>query len=613
MTCCCYCRKKVPKGESPVIELNLGNNVQLDTGNDEQKEQKAEVAEVKHTTVTENVPPTSTLDFKKDVPEEIDTEKQHKNKTITSTFDEIPIVKSTNTSSKSWWEADDTGDNKITSYGSTTPVHTRDDIKLSNSLTTESYKSSDSTNKNHTSSQEALFTTNTKNNGSFVARQSSKDADTAYTDLKLHFSNDNKSYDNQLDNTSKVSTDLLTTSEVDHKETAKLIPQATTTYNAQAFKQGTADPNNTEFENKVPSNDGLNMNDKHDFERTNLDTNTETYTNETPEDSRTDNHVEINERNTVGSTFGGHDGEGFNKSENTHNIESPATTSTSTTVEDEGVRSKPIKPKSRPAPLKRGTTRIPVRRKAEPPKPTAAGTIKLLEKMNSLSESKCAEIIKCHTELCNIADKHPEILSECDPAALILAVRTIATHANSGRSNISNTGIICLGHLYKAVGANLSQPLPDVLDVCVRKAASGSPEFICTSANLTLAKICLSSSGIKLTSTLSKIFKTNKSAHLTLLNCMIIVLDSMGSNMIKLKVFSDILDMASSSLKAGSSTVRNAAKILVGLINDHEDVLKLLEKMRKGTDAIRSVDTAIKKYNYEDKIKYLQQLTYGAI
>ncbi|ORM42336.1 uncharacterized protein BXIN_1593 [Babesia sp. Xinjiang] len=275
--------------------------------------------------------------------------------------------------------------------------------------------------------------------------------------------------------------------------------------------------------------------------------------------------------------------------------------------------SKPVRPKARPAPLRRGTTRIPVRRKVEPTKPTMETVSKLLEKITSLNESKWAELIKCHTELCNLTGKYPELLSECDPAALILAVRTVATHANSARSNLSNSGIICLGNLYKSQGATIAQPLGEVLDVCVRKAASGSPEFITTSANSTLAKICSSSPALKLCSIILKMYKTNKSAQLTLLNCMIIVSDGMGSNLVKLKVLPEIMDMVLNSLKAGSSTLRNAAKILVGLINEHEDVISLLNKMRKGDDASRLVNTALKRYTSDDKIKYMAQLTHDTL
>eukprot|EP00371_Babesia_bovis_P000154 XP_001608801.1 hypothetical protein [Babesia bovis T2Bo] len=321
----------------------------------------------------------------------------------------------------------------------------------------------------------------------------------------------------------------------------------------------------------------------------------------------------IDEGITAESSMGIEPTEDWNKDSRNVNVVARGKTFTSAADEVDTASLKPVRPRARPVPLRRGTTRIPPKRRVETAKPTGASASKLLEKTVNLSELKWNEIIKCHTEICNITDKHPELFSECDPDSLIMAVRAIVSHANSGRSNLSNSGIVCLGHLYKSLGTTLGQLLPGVLDICVRKAASGSPEFICASANLTLSKICLSSSAAKVSAILLKLYKTNKSAHLTILNCMIILLDSIGPNTTQLKHLEDIVDMCLSSLKAGSITLRNAAKILIALINDQKDIIKLLGKMRRGPDAVRLVTTALRKYNYEEKLKYLQRLTSEAI
>ncbi|GBE61420.1 hypothetical protein, conserved [Babesia ovata] len=288
-------------------------------------------------------------------------------------------------------------------------------------------------------------------------------------------------------------------------------------------------------------------------------------------------------------------------------------------------------PKARPPPLKRGSARIPIKRKAAnlysqnrtkaDIKPTPETALKLLEKILTLDESKWKEIMKIQSELSAMVAKYPEVVSACDSSSLVPAVRRMATYANSSRSNLSHSGITCLGDLYKAQGLMLNQPLPDVLDVCVRKASSGSPEFICTVANSALAKICVSSSDAKACAILLKLYKTyvscvfsvtpnrNKSASLTILNCMLILLNSMGPNVGKHKMLPDIFDMVINAIKAGNIDVRRAGKMLIGQINEHVDCLKLLNSMRKGDDAKRLISASLSRYDKEEKDNYLRKLT----
>ncbi|GIX64231.1 uncharacterized protein BcabD6B2_36660 [Babesia caballi] len=271
-------------------------------------------------------------------------------------------------------------------------------------------------------------------------------------------------------------------------------------------------------------------------------------------------------------------------------------------------QAKPVIPKVRPLPLRRGTTKTPLRRKAAAAKPTVATVMKLLDKLVTLDDSKWKELTSCHTEISAIVKDHGDLIAECDSSALMGAVRSITSHANNARSNLSNSGLQCLGNFYKGQGALLGQPLAEVLDVCVRKAASGSPEFICASANAALVKICLASSETKLCSILVKLYKTNKSAQLTILNCMCIVMDNTGPTVVKLKLLPDVVEIALDSLRTGSIEVRRAGKILMGVINEHEDVETLLNKMRKGDDVRRLASTSLKRFKEEEKIKYLEQL-----
>ncbi|KAK1939464.1 hypothetical protein X943_000238 [Babesia divergens] len=268
---------------------------------------------------------------------------------------------------------------------------------------------------------------------------------------------------------------------------------------------------------------------------------------------------------------------------------------------------------TRPQPLKRGARPIPMRSRVEPLKPTAMSVTKLMEKLIYLGEAKWSEQIKCQNELSNIAGKYPELLKECDSAVLVEALRAVTMQANSGRSNVSKGGITCLGNLYNACGLMLNSGLGDVVDVCTRKAASGSPDFICTAANTTLAKICASASEVKLASILLQKHKANKSAQGVILNCLIILLNRMGPDMEKLKTLPDILTTAVEALTAGSLALRAAGKIILGQINEQQDVIQLLNKMRKGDDVARTASTALKKYKVEEKVKYLESLTANAI
>ncbi|CDR95384.1 hypothetical protein, conserved [Babesia bigemina] len=300
-----------------------------------------------------------------------------------------------------------------------------------------------------------------------------------------------------------------------------------------------------------------------------------------------------------------------------------ATTTPGDPFQEKRPKANSSEPRARPPPLKRSSARIPIRRKAGTSysqnrakadlKPTPEKVLTLLEKILTLDESKWKDIMKLQSELSGIAAKYPEVVSACESAALVSAVRRIATYANSSRSNLSHSGITCLGDLYKSHGLVLNQPLLDVMDVCIRKASSGSPEFICTAANSALAKICVSSSDSKACAILLKLYKTNKSAPLTILNCMLIVLNAMGTDIGKHKMLPEIFDMVINAIKAGSIDVRRAGKMLIGQINEHVDCLKLLNSMRKGDDAKRLISASLSKYNKEEKDNYLQKLTTAVV
>lgn len=97
------------------------------------------------------------------------------------------------------------------------------------------------------------------------------------------------------------------------------------------------------------------------------------------------------------------------------------------------------------------------------------------------------------------------------------------------------------------------------------------------------------------------------------MNCLIILLNRMGPDMEKLKTLPAILTVAVEALTAGSLALRAAGKIILGQINEQQDVIQLLNKMRKGDNVARTANTALKKYKVEEKVKYLESLTVNAI
>lgn len=282
--------------------------------------------------------------------------------------------------------------------------------------------------------------------------------------------------------------------------------------------------------------------------------------------------------------------------------------------DDNKLRPQPtVKRTTRPPPLKRGTRTVPVRRRPEPSKPTTATLTSLIEKMAKMGDANWSEQIKCQNELSQIAEKYPEIINQCDPTTLVTGVRALVSQANSGRSNVCNGGIVCLGTLYKQCSQILAPAVSDVLDVCIKKAAAGSPEFICNSANATLAKICLGAADLRLATILSQKYKKNKSAQGVILNCMIILFDTLDEGIDRLKSLEDIITIAISSLGAGSLQIRGAAKILIGTINEKKNLKDFVKKMRIDDGAVRTITTALQRYKEDDKIKYLDKLKSGVV
>lgn len=231
----------------------------------------------------------------------------------------------------------------------------------------------------------------------------------------------------------------------------------------------------------------------------------------------------------------------------------------------------------------------------------------LMKKLTSLDESKWNEQIKCFNELSDVAMKHSEVLNECDPLVLINTVRTICTLASSSKSNVSKYAVLCLGHLFQSYGSVLTPILSDALSILIKKASSGSPEFLTTAANETLLKVCKSASETKLTTFLLHQNKIQKSTQLTVLNCFVLLFNKMGESLAKLKSLPEVIDVVAKGLSAGNQSIRTSARVLAGIANCHFN----LSKLRLADNVKRNITLALSKYKEEEKDALIEKLESG--
>ncbi|KAK2197756.1 bifunctional Armadillo-like helical/Armadillo-type fold [Babesia duncani] len=270
----------------------------------------------------------------------------------------------------------------------------------------------------------------------------------------------------------------------------------------------------------------------------------------------------------------------------------------------------PKRPKmKRPQPLKRGARAAMVRKPIPSNIPTKEAVEKIMAKICELDESKWSELIKCYTEICNITQKHPKVLLDCDLTLNLETVRVLTSHINSGRSNVSKHALLCLGNIFKVFEHRLTPVLSNALIGSLKRAYSSSNEFITQAATFALSQICISSIEEKTITILLNYHNKQKSYQIAILNCLVLVLDKLDTKISNLKELDTIVDITIKGLIAASPPVRAASKILLGMINEKCELSTFTKSLRLTPDVRRNIDMVLNKYNDQDKNKLTSKLT----
>uniref|UniRef100_A0A3B0MMG8 Uncharacterized protein n=1 Tax=Theileria annulata TaxID=5874 RepID=A0A3B0MMG8_THEAN len=259
-----------------------------------------------------------------------------------------------------------------------------------------------------------------------------------------------------------------------------------------------------------------------------------------------------------------------------------------------------------PVPVKRGGG--PMHARAAPVPKTPEDLIKdLMQKISKLEEKKYNEHTKLQKEFVQAILKNPEVLASLEDDLVIKTAKKISEVAGTNRTNLSRSSLICLGIMFEQAPLTLGALITDTITLCCKKGVSSSPELLIVASNFCLAKICLYSNECKVIQQLVSSYRSNKSYQIMTLNALVVMMDRLGPDVLKLKYIVGIVDVAVKGIASGGVPARTAGRNILGMLKEYSKLDQHLHACKATEIDIKIVKASVLKYDENDKNEFVDK------